>query len=309
MMGVRADGHTILRLRNGADDVILDTVFMDTPRNDDEPKDLKHVKYIRTDIVIRPSPYVNDDEFYYQHWDSEWETDDYFSELSIPLDFKRQIICGTQLVAYNKTDGTFLICTGATSSSPTRTERTVPSDPVYAINETLLAYIATTPENQIYIRLKRTNDLENISEYRDIDVEEFRHSRGVLEMTRFSLILVGRKNTWVFDLKLNFLFKVPRTMSMVVDEQDVWCEYLHTDDWGLLFGTTYNASSVLCVLDVKARRYRWLVSPKTVEEERDGYYFSTIEYPVDEEGRRTGATGSTRHYWRWLKDAGQCWCR
>ncbi|KAJ3026462.1 hypothetical protein HDV00_011925 [Rhizophlyctis rosea] len=167
--------------------------------------------------------------------------------------------------------------------------------PSFGHNESLLAYIEHDDDHDRMILL-RLVDQTPIASCRL--PETLLHPR--IWLTRFNVFLQASNlsGCWVYDLKLNLLYKLPN-----IDKPEDWMVY------AIL--TSFREWEDMVVFDPMTRAIYPIETPAsnmTLKEEAmkrnveySRYYFTTIEYPVDGTGERTGAPGVTCHYWRGIE--------
>ncbi|KAJ3031885.1 hypothetical protein HDV00_008096 [Rhizophlyctis rosea] len=319
-LGVRPAGEAVLEHDHNERKVVIDTVFAETIVTTSSVENLADgIGYQRPNVLARTLP---TGERTYEDWESG---EPILSWSRLPHPCSSKIICGSQLTAI-KCGGTgldpvFITCSDTKSERVVSHEFQLSGFCTFATNESIIAYIPT--HQKMKLILLRLKDKQRIAEY-DLPNHE---TVCELYITRFIVIVLCKAQYWVFDLNLNPLFNIPRHL----EDPDSY-EFIRAEDWGLVFTPFHYYRflfKVLAVLDPKVGRFRKLSTPlnkiweerkKERESEREegkdddvtwqdmndrrGYYFSTIEYPVDDEGRRTGAAGTNQHYWRWVNK----WC-
>ncbi|KAJ3031887.1 hypothetical protein HDV00_008098 [Rhizophlyctis rosea] len=319
--GVRPNGQTILKLHDGDTTITIDTVFTDSASSSVTPQHLtSDIKYVRPNIVARA---LEENNITYH----EWDTNNLIPSPPLPANCTNKIICGTRLSA-NKNDGiegSFVVCSKVMSTSmyiPFRPNRRSPSlyrqlpyntetsglftrlreyraltPNAYAINETALVYCRAKTVYCAEIILVRIADDRQVSyTLQHVGREECER----MEITRFNVFYVGTSRVFVFDTRLNLRRVIERTMVQDFDGRYTVSSYVRADDWGLLFQCCKQGQHMFLVMEVKFGGLRLLRGPWKLGDGRKGYYFSTMEYLVDGEGKRTGALGTPHHYWRWL---------
>ncbi|KAJ3035567.1 hypothetical protein HDV00_003666 [Rhizophlyctis rosea] len=169
--------------------------------------------------------------------------------------------------------------------------RTGPHWPEAAINETVLAYIPKPFAQTLYlVRLKDNKQLASYSLPRELLYYTD------IRITRFIVLIWCHPDLLIFDMKLNLLCKLPCPIRLPGREREY--EFLKVEDWMIIWERGFDE---FLVFDPMEGSYQVVRHPDESEGNDDGYQFSTIEYPIDEKGRRTGARGVVQHYWRWLK--------
>ncbi|KAJ3039892.1 hypothetical protein HDV00_011675, partial [Rhizophlyctis rosea] len=297
--GVRPTGQVVIEndsanKKPSPDDTHIDTVFTESSIISSPIQNLAYdVIYKRPNIAVcdPPDGSVN---FELRHWDTGNAT---LSPV-LPLRGHNHFICGSQLsIEYGTGTSRFNIIYSSTTSSTISLHCTYSIESLCAMTESLVAHIpAGIPGT---LRLMRLKDRQQLASY-TLPIDE---RCDWIELTRFFIILVCRRDCWVFDMKLNLLYKLPYEFAVPVNNVERQCVLTLTEDWGILFAAIQPRMDVFRILCPKLRSYRTLVTPLegNEEEKRKGYYFSTIEYPVDGKGRRTGGVGKNRYYWRWLE--------
>ncbi|KAJ3045930.1 hypothetical protein HDV00_006196 [Rhizophlyctis rosea] len=228
--------------------------------------------------------------------------------IQLPASTEIQAICGNNLMYRTDQRDVKLL-----SLNDTFPSLTVP--PLTAMNETLRASFFPTNGSDGYLAVFRLSDNSEIARYQPLRV------LGI-SMTRFNVI-VQVSNEWclIFDMHLNKLTTFPTQWR-----EKWWKQCTHSirwrisewhpgaedscGDWMTFFHCDSPMADDMVVFDPKTRKYR-----RYVREERSpeievlegrycrwwwGYWVVTMEYPTDKEGRRTGAGGQTKVYWRCL---------
>ncbi|KAJ3045929.1 hypothetical protein HDV00_006195 [Rhizophlyctis rosea] len=209
--------------------------------------------------------------------------------------------------------------------------RTFPRNIVsYAMNETIVATIDSSRPN--FVTLIRVSDNSEIASCAV-------GSAQAVFMTRFNVFVeTSDQKLFVYDFQLNLLnpgsdgwcwSKISERYSIRgLKEGPIYSRSLSGGcfgDWMMFFYPFWCGDDRcnLVVFEPKRRVFRRFVrvgrkapSPHAHGEAMKrwnaqnrasvvcsavGYWFVTMEYPVDEEGRRTGAGGQTKVYWRWLE--------
>ncbi|KAJ3037720.1 hypothetical protein HDV00_001369 [Rhizophlyctis rosea] len=160
----------------------------------------------------------------------------------------------------------------------------------YAMNESILVYIPQDPPRDLL--LVRLTTKQRIA---SCHLPHVPLDAGV-ELTRFNVFYWNLDVYWVCDLKLNLLYQFPNHMAIPSNPKMTWYPW-EAADWTVIHYVFNGPKDRLVVLDPKMRRYRLLSTAYPPNEPR-GYLFTTIEYPIDDEGKRTGAGGVNRYYWR-----------
>ncbi|KAJ3035568.1 hypothetical protein HDV00_003667 [Rhizophlyctis rosea] len=212
-------------------------------------------------------------------------------------------ICGSRLkIEYGTdTDGDSAILKVFSTDDRSKDFQTTVRKPSHSmLNESILACLHRSYSYGALLLLVSIKDGTQLASYTFHDTVPEQ-----AQITRFTVIADCSTNPswvenefWIFDLKLNLLCKLG--IPLLAAERKFNFFEARAEDWMLcLVGGAHYA-----VLDPFIRRFRLLGVPASavdpVRGVQGGYHFSTIEYPVDKKGKRTGARGLNRYYWRWL---------
>ncbi|KAJ3032248.1 hypothetical protein HDV00_007752 [Rhizophlyctis rosea] len=207
-------------------------------------------------------------------------------------------ICGSHVMTTERTgldgDDEIIKVFYSNSASPIIERYTRFGWSAYAINQSLFAC-----ESKDVLTLVRLTDQHQVALFNLPPGTFVSH----IFFTRFTLLLDCDEWCWVLDLKLNPLYKMPYRMTVSIGVGKVEARHRHIEDWMLLYQQDDDMLSeedegngvVLVFIYPKVGKYQTIQLPDLGE---NGYHFTTMEYPTDETGRRTGAGGVLKHYWR-----------
>ncbi|KAJ3030825.1 hypothetical protein HDV00_008645 [Rhizophlyctis rosea] len=170
------------------------------------------------------------------------------------------------------------------------------------INETLVAYIGDInpgdPSKSIQITLTNLATKRTVATF---PLDRNTMAQAHLHLTRFNFFLIHYAgDCMVFDLNLTLLYTIPisyevRGFQYCLEKVTDWGVFFYPEDYDLRDDNTQFFE--VLVWDPRRRTLQRL-GLYELEASPAGYLFSTVEYPVDSEGKRTGAGGTTKMYWR-----------
>ncbi|KAJ3033319.1 hypothetical protein HDV00_006509 [Rhizophlyctis rosea] len=302
--GCRPDGQVVVR-RYDKPLCSIDTVFTETKATARTVTDVEHVEFLRTSILVR-QPNINNKTVTYEDWDSGSLI---AQQPDVPYD---STLCGNHITMLHDHRSWDLFSVKNLSSRIT-------TGSIFVVNETICAKLDPNP-HPCRLTLTRLIDRTQIATY---DLPQSESDIWVIDLTRFNVVLVNHftRHIWVFDMKLNLLYKLSTRMRDEGLGDRFWG--MDVDDWGMRRMECDHewADIGFAFFDPKTRVYHRRPRPETLaladkkegesieeifglsdnDDYKRGYYLTTIEYPVDEEGKRTGAGGKTRLYWRWVE--------
>ncbi|KAJ3041424.1 hypothetical protein HDV00_009404 [Rhizophlyctis rosea] len=186
-----------------------------------------------------------------------------------------------------------------------------------SLNETLLAFLTKDIEsNTTTLTLHSTTSKTPAPLYKTTLPQSWSETIRNFIMTRFNIFILAGRHVHIYDLRAGYLHAV--TLPGTIPENDFSMEKRNMD-WVLVCETVKEGGGggggdesgeegnekEIWVLDPKWRSRRRVrrgggegEGEDNRKEGRDGYFFFTVEYPVDGEGNRTGAAGRYCHYWR-----------
>ncbi|KAJ3034299.1 hypothetical protein HDV00_005207 [Rhizophlyctis rosea] len=334
--GVRPDGQIIIadfvKLRKGVYEKprpYIDIIFTETKATARPITNIARIRHKITDLIVRNAKNV----YSFEGWTTGTRKKT-ITSLNTPGEFIfEESLCGSQVVFRRKEvqqNRQWHIILDSYSIQPpcNQTEFTVRTHPNghFASNHSLLATTAshqqvdetaerggkTFPHTIALLRLHDSKPLSKIAIGTSSQIVNLR-------LTRFNMLAFTRGGEClVFDLNLHLLHTIQLRTDVLlghmmedVDDRMVFtkCEGGIGDvaEWDPKRGTLKGYSNrfrkgVMPTGDgLEFMEFLGLMGDHDVNS-GSGYYFTTMEYPVDEAGNRTGASGVGRIYWRWVKD-------
>ncbi|KAJ3034530.1 hypothetical protein HDV00_004943 [Rhizophlyctis rosea] len=283
----------------------IDVVFEETPTTVRPVQNIsRRCIFQRTDIITSLSVERQQHEITAQDWD----TGKVLARIPVKSSFDCNI-CGHYMwernekeVRFFSLDGNFANSTSIQPFQPRFHERCAP---LHAFNETVFAWVSPAPASGLFSHLNIARLLvrKTVASFR---LSPWSHSKG-LELTRLNVFLkFSDGDCWVFDLKLNPLytcaeFAPARIFDWMavggVGKNDMY-------NWDPKTQTRKDCKVPKRLVSTGLRNGDWeSISVRGMAEwtNKGSYFFSVIEYPVDDTGRRTGAGGTSCYYWRWLE--------
>ncbi|KAJ3044798.1 hypothetical protein HDV00_000675 [Rhizophlyctis rosea] len=292
--GLRPDGQVIIA-PSPPKHTYVDIAFTETQSNARPITNIAgRPDMVRTTIIATLPGHDPEGDIVLEDWDTGTLIGQFPSDPAI------ETVCGSQITLA----GNGIHIASIKDTSPF----TISSQHVtHAINETVLAYLATVESalgprhDLVLLRLADKSRIASFAFPEEVVYHDF-------WITRFNVFLLCETECLVFDLKLHLLHKLPADVNFQGEESSISRVF----DWGIVLDpyVSGGVENVLLVADPKVRKYTRVVVPykgSVLERGQQnppanpGYYFATMEYPLNDGGSRTGAGGVLRHYWRELK--------
>ncbi|KAJ3038893.1 hypothetical protein HDV00_012815 [Rhizophlyctis rosea] len=317
-VGIQPDGQIVVKRTAHSAFAFLDTVFADTIVR--AITDIASIPHIGGKALIRRSPPILD-SFSYRL--ENWDTGNILArdrDLRVPTRFLKGIFSshlegifeGGLLLPWKEPSVRFVPIDNSS-------QVIIHEDSQLSINAFSSFNTSSASNDCVLVRLGRLSHA-----YGTHDGTRFHYTLSVIRIndkrrvgynkiscctidkiavSKFNIFLSRRDHQHcVFDFHANHLY----TLAIEPFWHDVYWRFnpsLEGDSWIVL---THESAEYLTVLDPRARTYQRQERPsghRRSEESgrKEGYYFAVKEYSVDASGKRTGAEGRSRFFWKWTE--------